>query len=224
MTDKGKILARSVLSLVATLAIGGGLTYAAFTSNQVTIANSQIGSGSADLLLCNSNGSTPPGTNTWKPTISPQIDLSGINPGDTNVPVTAPHQMFIGNDSGALATVFNGDPNFAPYCTAYESGVTPGNSTVDMRMVPTLDNIVCPDDPGLADALSLRFGFDDGTNPATFTPYKTLNGWDTNTTRYAPTFTPGQALRVSFEAKLASSYNVQGANCTFDTHFTGEQV
>lgn len=209
--DQRKVtLLRSVLSLVGVVAVGGGITYAAFTSNAVTVSQTQVTTGSADLKICNSNLSTPSGLNTWKNSVSPQISLDGINPGDTNVDVSAGHSVYVGNDGGQL------QDNFGAECNSYDASVTAGDSTVPMKLVPVVTATSCPN---LPDDLQLRFGFD-----GTFTSYKTITAWGANTSALGPTFNVDDAKLMAIQAKLDGDVTLQDENCTFDVNFTGEQV
>lgn len=214
MNSQVKLIARSALSLVATLAIGGGVTYALFTSDPVTITGTTIASGSDVIRICNANTSTPAGTNTWKDSIAPVINFSAVNPGATGVDVSAGHNMYLGNDNGSLGSALGGG-----ICDAYQAGVTPGNSTVNVRMTPTLLNLNCPTDPTLSTAMEIRFDLG-----GTLTPYKTLDAWVANTSWYGPTFNPGSANPVQILARLDSSFATQNATCTFDIQFVGQQV
>lgn len=217
MNQHAKVIGRSLLSLAATLVIGGGVTYALFTSNQVTVSQTQISTGSADLRICNSSASNPAGSNTWKDTISPVIDFSSLNPGSTGVDITAGHVMYLGNDDGSLGDALVGSN--PTHCTSYESSITPGNSTVGLRMVPALSTPVCTVDPSLANVLELRFDFG-----GTKTQYRTLTNWVGNTTSFTPTFLVGEAKQFKMEARLDDTYTTQGATCTFDVAFTGQQA
>ncbi|MBI4032401.1 hypothetical protein HY374_01715 [Candidatus Berkelbacteria bacterium] len=210
MDSRKVTLLRSVVSLVAVVALGGGVTYALFTSNAVTVSQTQVTTGSADLKICNSINSTPAGSNTWKNSVSPLIDFDGINPGDTNVNVTTGHSIYVGNDGGQL------QDNLGAECNSYDASVTAGTSTVDMKMVPVVTATSCPN---LSNDLSLRFGFD-----GTFTSYKTVTAWGTNTSALGPTFAVDDAKLMTIEGKLASGVTLQDENCTFDVNFTGEQV
>lgn len=217
MNQHAKVIGRSLLSLAATLVIGGGVTYALFTSNQVTVSQTQVSTGSADLRICNSLASNPVGSNTWKDTISPVIDFSALNPGATGVDISAGHVMYLGNDDGSLGdSLVTSNPT---HCTSYESGITPGNSTVGLRMVPALTTPICTVDPALGNTLELRFDFG-----GTKTQYRTLTNWVGNTTSFAPTFPAGEARQFKMEARLDSAYQTQGASCTFDVTFSGEQA
>ncbi|MBI2590070.1 hypothetical protein HYW32_03580 [Candidatus Berkelbacteria bacterium] len=214
MDKHRKVLLRSILSLVSVLAIGGGVTYALFTSNTVTVGQSQMTTGGADLRICNSLNSNPVGSNTWKDSISPTIDFSAVNPGDTDIDVTLGHEMYLGNDDGTLEDAVGGG-----ICSGYDGAITPGNSTVPLNMIPTISNIVCTGGSDLENQLSLRFNLG-----GSFTGYKTLTGWSTNTTDYLPDFLTGEAKMFSMQAKLPSAYALQDATCTFDTNFQGEQA
>lgn len=210
MDQRNVTLLRSVVSLVAVVAVGGGITYAAFTSNAVTVSQTQVTTGSADLKICNSNASTPAGSNTWKNSVSPQINFDGINPGDSNVPVTTGHSMYVGNDGGQL------QDNLGAECNSYDAGVTAGDSTVPLKLVPVVTATSCPN---LSNDLQLRFGFD-----GSFTSYKSITNWSTNTSALGPTFNVDDAKLMAIEAKLGSGVTLQGETCTFDVTFTGEQA
>jgi len=215
MDSRKVTLLRSVLSLVAVVALGGGVTYAVFTSNQVTVSQTQVTTGSADLKVCNSDQSTPPGSDTWKNSISPVIDFDGINPGDSNIDVSVGHSMYIGNDDGSLDDNIVGPP---VECDDYDAGVTPGISTVDMKMMPVLGD----PDVGcltLKDDMELRFGFD-----GSYTPYKTLTDWFGNSSVYGPKFLVGESKQLTIQAKLDNGVDSQDENCTFDVSFEGQQV
>ena len=73
-----KKIAMSALSIVSSLVIMGGATYAAFTT-QATLANNTFATGNADLLIANDNSGTP---DPFAATI-PGVDIDGIFPGFT---------------------------------------------------------------------------------------------------------------------------------------------
>lgn len=215
MNGHAKVVVRSVLSLVATVAIGGGVTYALFTSNAVTVSQTNVSTGTANLRICNSNQGGSNGDNLWKNSIQPTIDYSGLNPGDTAIDIAPGSHMFLGNDNGSL------DTKATPDCTDY--GVAKGTSSASFKMVPSLPSVTCTDDSSgnpllLKDAMSLRFTF--GTSATT---YKTLAQWVGNTTPFSPTFAAGDAKALKLEAKLDSAYTTQGQKCTFDITFVGQQ-
>ncbi|MBI4022905.1 hypothetical protein HY375_01960 [Candidatus Berkelbacteria bacterium] len=210
MDPRKVTLLRSVLSLVAVVALGGGVTYALFTSNQVTVSQTQVTTGSADLKICNSLNSTPAGSNTWKTSVSPLINFDGISPGDSDVDISTGVSIYVGNDGGQL------QDNLGAECNSYDATVTAGSSTVDMKMVPVVTATSCPN---LSGDLQLRFGFD-----GTFTAYKTITNWGTNTSALGPTFAVDDAKLLAMQAKLANGVTLQDENCTFDVNFTGEQV
>lgn len=211
MDQRKATLLRSVLSLVAVVALGGGVTYALFTSNQVTVSQTQVTTGSADLKVCNSSASSPAGTNTWKESISPVIDFDGLNPNDSAIEISSGHVMYLGNDDGSL-----GDAVDSVLCNTYDGTATVGDSTVDMRMVPSVSAVSCT----IPDDLQLRFDLG-----GTLSPYKTLTAWSLpNATDYAPTFLVGEAKQLKIEAKLDGDVTSQNETCTFDIHFSGEQA
>jgi hypothetical protein len=211
-----KVIGRSLLSLVATIAIGGGVTYALFQSNQVTLSQTTLSTGTADLRICNSNQSTPTGSNTWKNSISPVLSIAGLTPGGSYADVTPNSRFFFGNDNGSLATTLGTE------CTTYESGVTPGTSTTSYKLVPTLSGLNCTDDTGTApflrDSLNLRFVLG-----ATTSTGHNLAYWATNTGKLSPTFLPGEVNQLKLEAYIDSAYSTQGQTCTFDINFVGQQ-
>ncbi len=215
MKGSMKVIGRSVLSLAATLAIGGGVTYALFTSNPVTVSQTTLSTGSSNLRICNSNQSTPvPGSNHWQDSVSASITFAGLTPGAAVVDIAPTTKLFLGNDNGSLATGL-GDGQ----CDGYD--VAAGTSTVSFKVVPTLENVVCGDDAEttlkLRDLLSMRF-----TAGTTASTYKTLAEWTTNTTASGSTFAPGDVKPLKLEAKLDSTYERQGVTCTFDVKLLGQ--
>lgn len=212
-----KVITRSVLSLVVTIAIGGGVTYALFTSNQVSIASNTVSTGDADLRVCDgtANGPTPVGE--WRDTTTTAMTFAGLNPGQTDVDVMNGTSIYLGNDDGTLDT--------APIANCDGYAVAPGNSSVNMTFVPTTNSIVCTGvDPAFSSSLQIRYGFDDGVNPTVFSSYKTISSWSGNTTNYGASLAPGNAVKVHIQAKLTSTYATPGASCTFDSRFVGEQA
>lgn len=211
MNSQVKLIARSALSLVATLAIGGGVTYALFTSNVVTISgNTTVSAGSANLAICNTSSN---GSDTWKGDIQPQLDLSGLNPGSTDIEVTAGHELYLGNDDGSLQ-----DSVLTDGCDSYEPGFILGNSTVEQKFMPHVTVNNCPN---MADDLSLEFVL----GGAPISGYKTLNAWQANTSFFNnPTLLAGEAKQLQIFAKLSQNFSLPGETCTFNIDFTGRQV
>jgi hypothetical protein len=211
MNSRVKLIGRSVLSLVATLAIGGGITYALFTSNSVTVTQSKLTTGTANLRICDSSASTPAGTNTWQDSFSSKIDFTGLTPSTTGVDITPNQKIYLGNDDGSLQDAIDN-----VLCNSYKSGVTPGNSNITLKMVPTISSLVCTD-PALKDAMELGFIY--GASSPT---YQSLNYWTTNDTA-SGTFAAGEAKTLQLKARLDPNYTNQNQNCTFDTTFVGQQ-
>ena len=211
MNGHMKVITRSVLSLVATIAIGGGVTYALFTSNAVTVSQTQLSTGTANLRICNSSNSTPVGSNVWKNSISPTISFSGLTPSTTGVDVTMGQDLYLGNDDGSLQ-----DAVGTGLCNGYDSSVTPGNSSIALKMMPTISSPVCTDS---ALSTALELGFTYGTSTVS---YQTLTALTTNTTA-SGTFAVGEAKQLKLKARLDPTYTNQGQSCTFDITFVGQQ-
>lgn len=218
MNGRAKIIGRSLLSLVATVAIGGGVTYALFTSNQVSIASNTVSTGDANLRVCDGTANSPTPIGEWRDSITTNMTFAGLNPGATDQDVMNGMAIYLGNDDGTLDT--------APVTNCDNYAVTAGNSSVNMTFVPTVGNIVCSSvDPAFASTLQIRYGFTDVlTSTTVYSTYKTVANWATNTTDYGADLTPGNAVRLSIQAKLASTYSTPAASCTFDSRFVGEQA
>jgi hypothetical protein len=198
---------KSTITLAVVIALGAGVTYAQLTSNQVSIGTSAMTSGESSLKLCNDTGD-----DLWKLTISPALSLAGMVPGETERELTEGKDIYAGNDSGVL------DVNtLSPVgCNGY--GDTAGSSDVNMRLVPSVDTVVCTG--GIAETdmtLSFQIG-STGSNQAD------LGFWDTNTTAFGDTLTPDELKEIRIFGKLNSSVTQQNASCTFDVKFSGEQI
>src|SRR5690606_6973057 len=143
--DQRKVtLLRSVVSLVAVVALGGGVTYALFTSNTVTLGATQVTTGNADLRICNVAG-----TNDWKDVINPALNVGDLVPG-VEKQITNTGDIHLGNDNGTLATVF-GDTR----CDSY--AVPAGSSDVAFKVNPQLPGPAACTDTTLNDTLRLKF-------------------------------------------------------------------
>lgn len=198
---------KSVVSLVAVIALGAGVTYAQLTSNQVSIGTSAMTSGESSLKLCNDTGD-----DMWKLTISPALSLAGMVPGDAERELTEGKDIYAGNDSGTL----NVNSLSSGGCNGY--GDTAGSSDVNMRLVPSVDTVVCTGGITAADmTLSFQIG-STGSNQAN------LGFWDTNTTAFGDTLTPNELKEIQIFGKLNSNVTQQNAACTFDVKFSGEQI
>ncbi|MEK7184289.1 MAG: hypothetical protein AAB701_02095 [Patescibacteria group bacterium] len=217
MNNHVKVIGRSLLSLVATLVIGGGVTYALFTSNQVSIAANTVSTGGADLRIC--DGTAAGGQ--WQDTVTTAISFAGLNPGAVDQDVMSGIAIYLGNDDGTLATPVVPVAN----CAAYNIAVTPGASTINMDFIPTTGNITCTAaDPSFSSSLNIRYGFQVGAATPVWTGYKTVAAWASSTTDYSVGLTPGNTAQLLIQARLANTYSTQGASCTFDSRFVGEQA
>jgi len=197
-------IVKSLVTLVAVIALGVGVTFAAFTSNTATISASSLTTGDANIKLCNSDGD-----DQWKNLISPALSLSDLVPGDTDKDLTAGVDIYLGNDSGDLTD------NIADECNTY--GDTAGSSDVELSMVPTISNIVC-DNANLDDQFKVKFQI--GSDQ---TGYLSLAQWSGNTSTVLPVFSIDESNQVKIFAELDSSATDQNANCTFDISFVGQQ-
>ncbi len=210
MKGQLQIIGRAALSLVATLAIGGGVTYALFTSNPVTVSSNTVSTGSANVRVC--DGTNPGGQ--WQDSVSTTMSYT-INPGDDDVNVMGTNHLYLANDDGTLATA----PLPVANCGSYGSGITTGTSTISMQMVPSVSNVTCTAaDSNFGSTLQVRFG-----NGTQWSSYRSLSSWASNTTDYVPLYAHGTTNELIIQAKLSSTYTTQGASCTFDSHFTGKQ-
>lgn len=202
-----KKLLKSIVSLVAVLALGVGVTYALFTSNTVTISNNTLTTGEATIKLCNRDG-----TNNWKNSISPGLILTDMVPGVEEELTDDTHRIYLGNDGGNLSALWGG------VCDSY--GDPAGSSDVPMRMVPKVMNVNCFGDSILKDQLKLRFTFSGGDD----TGLGTLTYWMGNVAPYGPTFAVDAGYRIRMYSELDPSATLQNKTCTFDVDFTGVQV
>jgi hypothetical protein len=203
-----KRLLKSGLALLTTLGIGALATFALFTSNTATISNNLLTSGTANIKLCDATTTT--GTNTWSDTIAPNLNLTGVAPGEDKQ-LTADKEIYLGNDSSDL------DDNLGSgKCNTGSNG----NSTVNLRMIPKViyDTGLCS--ATLADLFKLKFQIGAAGNT---TDYKTLAEWAVNTETIPPTFNPDEDRRVRVFATLADEASEQGATCSFNITFHGEQ-
>lgn len=208
MNNHVKIISRSILSLVATLAIGGGITYALFNSNTVTISGNSMAGGEAAIKLCNATGA-----NNWRNTISPSLSVSDLVPSATDTKqLTADNQIYLGNDGGSLDALLD------PSCDTYFD--TASSSDVAMAIVPTLNTVRCPDDPNLATQMKLKFDFNDGT---VVTSEKSLTDWTSNSTGWG-SLAPDEVYEVNIIGRLGTGATTQNGTCTFDINFAGEQA
>lgn len=221
MNQHAKVIGRSLLSLAATLVIGGGVTYALFTSNQVSIAANTVSTGGADLRICDGTANSPAPVGEWRDSVPTTMTFSGLNPGMSDEDVMQGMSIYLGNDNGTLVSAL-------PVATCDNYAVTAGSSTINMDFIPTTGNISCSAvDPNFASVLNIRYGFNDvdgDPNDTVWTGYRTVAAWASNTTDYAVGLTPGSAAQLSIQARLASSYSTQGASCTFESNFVGEQA
>jgi len=198
---------KSTITLVAVLVLGAGVTYAQLTSNDVTIGTSAIASGESALKLCNDTGD-----DNWKLMISPSLSLAGMIPGDAERELTDGKDIYAGNDGGSL----NANDLASGGC--YQYGDAAAGSVVNMRLVPSLENVVCEPGIGLSDmTLSFQIGTT-GSNQAD------LGFWDSNTTAFGDTLAPDDLKEIKIFGKLNSSVTQQNAACTFDVKFSGEQI
>lgn len=202
-----KRLFKSIISLVAVLALGAGATYALFTSNTVTVSNNTLTTGEATIKLCNVDGD-----NEWQNSISPVFTLTDLVPGAVEEELSATAEIWLGNDGGGLVPVAPGK------CTAYDAIDGVGSSDVTMNFVPVVTNLVCGD-ASLLNDLTLRLELN-GTTMNTLS----LGTWAANITAYGPTLAPDFAGQLKLYAALDSGATVQNTTCTFDVTFTGEQV
>ena len=72
-----KHILKGVVSIAVVVALGVGATYAAFTSNTVTISNNQLATGSANIKVCNNTNLA----NGWQESINPNLTLAGLTSG-----------------------------------------------------------------------------------------------------------------------------------------------
>ena len=194
-----------VIAMVASMA--AYTSYAAFTSNEVTIQASSVTTGSANMAICYATGA-----NTWKGLIAPSLAVTDLVPGDTvGKNLTAGKDLYIGNDNGSLPPVLG-----SGICNSYDGAFTPGSSDVTLNIVPKVTSLSCPSTlPGeISIALKL-----DGSTVAT----DTLTGWSTNTTSVG-SFAPGATRKIEMTATLNSSATDQNTTCTFDFVFGGSSV
>lgn len=220
MRKLNRRLLQSVASLAAVIGLGGFATYALFTTDPVTISSSTLSTGEATAKLCNASSD---GSKTWKASISPALTLDSLLPGAPESELTGGKTLFFGNDGGTLPT----SATNASACTAYEPTGSEGSSDINMKVIPTVANVVCPTGfETLSDDIDLKFTFDDGVNPATSSSTKSLTGtssWSGNTSTTGPVLSPNQAYQVKIFAKLAASVTAQNKTCTFDINFVGKQ-
>ncbi len=212
-------LLKSILSLTAVAVVGGGATYAAFTTNAVTIANNSVTAGSANLKICNKVD-----TNNWRTSITPNLKVANLTPGAAATELTnsdsSATAIFIGNDGGSLTT------NSISGCASYSDPA--GSSDITLKLQPeiTTGTLVCDSGaPTLKDNLQLQFKFYDqaGTLVDSSTT-RTLADWVANTTNYGTNFAPNDIQQIKLFASLKSTATAQDANCTFEVKFTGEQI
>ena len=207
MNQHAKVIGRSLLSLMATLVIGGGVTYALFTSNTVTISQTTLTSGTAAIKLCDGIDATG-----WRNSVTPTLTGLNLTPG-TEQEITLGQDLYIANDDGTLATT---TPPAG--CNTYTEAFS--LSTIPMTMIPKVAAVTGSNCPALAqNELELRFetgSFNSG--------YGSLTFWLTNVTPYSNIFSPGQEEEVRIFARLNPTSNQQGLNCIFDITFNGQQA
>lgn len=209
-----KKIVKSVLTLSAAVVVAVGATFAAFTTNQVTIANNSMSAGDAVIKLCKATGA-----NNWRNSVDPGLTLSGLVPGAAAVELND-NTIYIGNDDGTL------NDALAEACASYFD--TAGSSVVDMKLVPTTS--YAPEDCTAADLdthLKLAFTVD-GTDPSVLpeSDFKTLSEWLTNTDVLPEIFEPGEAQEVRMAGMLdeGATDAMKNQTCTFDVNFVGVQV
>ncbi len=197
---------RSLLVVGASITLGIGATYASFTSNSVTLANTTVTTGSANLKLCDNQSG-----NQWQTAISPLFNLSGLNP-DQERELFSDRSLYIGNDNGQLATATGTSD-----CSGY-GGDPVGSSSVNLRLVPNVSftEESCP--APLPSNLKLRFEVN-----GIATDNKTLTSWSSNTTSVDPVIVPGQVGQIRTFVIMSSTATAQGTNCNFNISFTGKQ-
>lgn len=193
--------------------IGVGTSYALFNSEPVTILASTASTGSANIAICNTDGD-----DTWKDSVSPELNLEGLAPGGPAVELTELANIYIGNDDGNLDDNALTNAADAPdQCSGSD-----GNSVVGQMIVPKITNPVCAEDADLLDELKLSFMLSNGTE----TPFQSLTDWQANDEFgiiLDPTLAPDQAEVVTVMAKLDAGADVPNATCTFDMVFNGFQ-
>jgi len=201
-----KKLFLSATSLVSVVALGIGTTYALFTSNTVTMSANSITTGVAAIKLCRATTD-----DAWRNALTTNFTLTGMIPGGVEKELTTGAEIHVGNDSGGLIN----NLTVPTRCNTY--GDTASSSSTNVKLVPKIQNLVCPGT--LPTDLQLRFeigGIDSG--------FGTMAFWQTNATPYGAQFNPDQDGQVKIFSQLSSGATDQGTACTFDVTFQGLQV
>lgn len=201
-----KQLLRSILSLSVLALVGGGVTYALFTSNTVSITSNSLTSGSAEIKLCDATVEEK-----WTNSLA-GFSLSNLIPNAPEEELTEGKDILLGNDSGTL------NNNHADDCTAYADGVTPGSSDTTLNIVPKVASTSC-DEAALEDQLELQFSVG-----GTLSAWQSLSLWEANTASVGSSLAPDADIPIQVFARLDDLATDQDSGCTFDVTFTGEQV
>lgn len=222
-------LLKSGLVMVIALALAVSGTYAAFTSNSVTISASTLSTGTAEIKLCQADTA---GMHDWRTTVAPGLTLSNLTPAantsDPGTELTATKSILLGNDGGTLPASAG---SFPGTCNTY--GEAAGSSDVAMRILPTVVVSSCSS-ADMAGQLELRFALanSDETTQVAESDWKTLTTWGTNTTVMDQVgsstdfvMTPNQVQQVKVFGRLKSTATsaTQGQSCTFNIVLTGQQ-
>ena len=193
--------------VVGLVSLGAGLAYAGFTTWPVSLTDTNVKTGQAELKLCDRLDSLP----AWTYGSSRTISLENLFPGGTQS-LFGVDEISIANDGGSLLTTA-ADRG----CTSYATTVA--HSVVPLQLAPSVmigDATSCPAE--LATDLELQFQLGSET-----TPWLGLSTWESNSTSYFTALAVDEARYIQASAKLKSSNDSQQTNCNFALLFKGIQ-
>lgn len=201
-------LIKTVLWSGLLVLLGAGAAYAFYLSNTVSIGNNTVTTSEAAIKVCDVTGN-----NRWTTSMSPALNLSAMVPGEER-DAFAGRIMYVGNDNSSLETAAGGSR-----CTTYDTSVPREQSTVAMKLVPTLAwaNESCP--ISLANDLQVKIDVDTASSG-----FKTLQTWSSNAADVGSQLAPNSASQFKVYTQLASGSTVQNGSCTFTINLTGKQV
>lgn len=203
---KKKRLIRSLITIKLLLLAAIPTAYASLVTNTVALAGNTVNTATAEMAICNKSTS-----NSWMTSLtSESFSVSDLAPGSTSA-LTTLDSIYVGNDGGNLDT--------SSGCKDYDASYTPGSSSINMEVVPSITNVNCGNEFDLQNALLVEFvigGVSSG--------YQSMNNWSFNSTAFGNTLSPDDAQTINVNTQLSNDFDVQGGTCTFDLRLKGRQI
>lgn len=192
------------LAVVGLVSLSGGLVYAYFISNTISIQGNQVSSGEAAVKLCDS------AVAGWTTSVTKNFDLGRLLPGQERNLMADNTTLLIGNDNGSLSDA-------AAPCNAYIDRSVASNTP--LRFVPRVayNAEVCSE--SAINDFKLRFEVD-GID----TGYRSLAEWQTNDAVVEPIFQPGQFGNLKTFVQLNPESTQHNASCPFDLNLVARQA